>query len=473
MRINSFHRLVGCITLLVFSAGCAIGPNYKRPNVANPTRWKWNEAAGPEGLHPPSRWWLIFNDPMLNSLEERALSGSQTLAQAASNVMQARAKARGRAADFFPTVNADPAYSRRQGSTEIKLPTGQKPTQRVTIDDFYAPLDLSYEVDIWGKVRRYFESARSDAVASQEEYNAVLLSLTADVAQTYFLIRVLDTHHHILEEAIDLRQESLEVSSAKYHAGLVSEIDVARAEYELANTQSELADSVRQRRQAENLLAILLGLPPTDFDLSAKIFSRDIRPPSVPAGLPSDILKRRPDVAKAEAQLRSENALIGVAVANFFPVVRLTGSAGFESSDLANLFTWNARSFSFGPSVSLPIFEAGRNWANYKASTAARDAAVANYRQQILVSFREVEDALVDLKQKTQQSQFQDHAVTSAERAVALSRERYDRGLVNYLEVLDAQRSLLQVNLDAARTLGERLTSTVHLIKAIGGGWDA
>jgi multidrug efflux system outer membrane protein len=344
----------------------------------------------------------------------------------------------------------------------------------VTANTFSTPLDLSYEVDLWGRVRRSFQSARADAQASLADYYNVLLTLEADVAQNYFQLRSLDAEIATVASTVDLRHEQVRLVRSRLEGGIGSELDVAQAETELATTEADAASLAQQRDQLENAIAILVGENPANFKLAA-LANADTNwnppPPEIPAGLPADLLERRPDVAQAERQLASANAKIGVAKAAFFPVLSLTGSGGYLSGDVSTLFNWDSRTWSIGPSLSLPIFAGGRNRANYQRSQAAFEEATALYRQQILVAFGEVEDSLSGIHHLAVQSEAQERAVTSARRAADLATDRYRSGIVAYIEVVDASRDALTAERANAQLTGQRLIASVQLIKALGGGW--
>jgi outer membrane protein, multidrug efflux system len=301
----------------------------------------------------------------------------------------------------------------------------------------------------------------------------VLLTLQADVAQNYFRLRALDAEIATVTGTVELRKEQVRLVRSRFNGGIGNDLDIARAETELATTEAEAASLAQQRAELEDAIAILAGSNPASFHLAAADPGHWHPPtPEIPAGLPSDLLERRPDVAQAERQLASANARIGVAKAAFFPVLTLTGSGGYLSADVDSLFNWNSRAWSIGPSLSLPIFTGGRNKANYQRSKAAFEESVANYRQQVLVAFGEVEDSLSGIRHLVDQSSAQQRAVTHARRAVDLATDRYTSGIVSYIEVVDASRDALQAERGDAQLAGQRLIADVQLIKALGGGWN-
>jgi multidrug efflux system outer membrane protein len=301
----------------------------------------------------------------------------------------------------------------------------------------------------------------------------VLLTLESDVAQNYFRLRALDAEIATVAGTVDLRKEQVRLVRSRFEGGIGNELDMSRAETELATTEADYAQLARQRADLENAIAILAGTNPSNFKIDALKDAKAWHPapPAIPAGMPSELLERRPDVATAERQLASANASIGVAKAAFFPVLTLTGSGGFVSGDINTLFNWDSRTWSIGPSLSLPIFVGGRNRANLQRSKSGYQEAIANYRQRVLVAFGDVESSLSGLHFLAQQSAAQERAVKNANRAVELATERYRSGIVNYLEVVDASREALQAERDDAQLVGQRQVATVQLIKALGGGW--
>jgi multidrug efflux system outer membrane protein len=464
------------LTSLVLLSGCAIGPDYKRPASAAPTQYKaeslgsWKEGQ-PLDHVPKGEWWEIFADDTLNDLQRRAAGANQELKAAVARVEQSRAVARVARSELLPALSADPSYTRQRFSPNAVPNFGG-----ITANEFRAPLDLSYEVDLWGRVRRGFESARADAQASLAAFGNVLLSLHSDVAQNYFALRALDAEIATVTGTVDLRKEQVRLVRSRFEGGIGNELDVSRAETELATTEAEAAALAKRRAELENALAILVGENPATFHLAA-VSNADATkwnptPPQIPAGLPADLLERRPDVAEAERQLAAANARIGVAKAAFFPSLHLTGSGGYVSGDIDSLFNWDSRVWSIGPSLSLPIFAGGRNLANFRRSKSAYEESVANYRQRILVAFGDVENSLAGIRHLANQASAQDRAVANARRAAELATDRYRAGIVSYLEVVDASREALQAQRGRAQLTGQRLAASVQLIKALGGGWN-
>lgn len=445
-------------------AGCAVGPNYSRPTVASPTTWK-ETTVTTNATMLPQEWWTIFNDADLNALESQAVAANQDLKRAVARVTEVRAIARLSKAELYPSVSAGGTYSRDRYSENRDIPAVKRQT-----DDFGTSFDLSYELDVWGRVRRNIEASNADLAATETDLQVVLLTLTADVARNYQSLRSLDNERVVIEATIALRKDELQLQETRNKAGLINEVDVTRARTELANVEAELHAVVRSRAQTEHALAVLCGQPPASFGVIAKATS--ITPPEIPAGLPSELLQRRPDVVAAEHNLESANARIGVAKAAFFPTIKLTGAAGYASADLGSLVDWPSRFASFGPSISVPVFQGGRNKANLKAAEARYEQNVATYRGSVLNAFREVEDSLSDLSTLAAQADAVNRALVSARDTAALANERYQKGLSSYLEVVDAQRAALQAERQDTQLRGQRAVSTILLAKSLGGGWE-
>jgi multidrug efflux system outer membrane protein len=463
--------------LISFTSGCAhwltVGPDYQPPTNAIPQTYKaaefghWKIGATLDNV-PKGNWWELFGDTNLDALETQARQANQQLKAAVARVDEARATARVARSEFLPTVDFDPSYQRERYSPNEVPSFGN-----VTANTFSTPLDLSYEVDIWGRVRRNFESSRADAQASLAEFYNVLLTLHSDVAQNYFSLRSLDAEIATVTSTVELRHEQVRLVNGRFKGGIGNNLDVAQAQTDLATTEVEAASLAQQRDQLENAIAILVGQNPSAFKLPALTETNwNPQPPEIPAGLPDDLLERRPDVAQAERLLASANAKIGVAKAAFFPVVTLTGSGGYLSADVTTLFNWESRVWTFGPSVSLPIFSGGRNLANYRRSQAAYQEAVANYRQQVLVAFGDVENSLSAIRHLAEQSEAQERAVQNARRATEFATDQYRAGIVAYIEVVDTSRDSLMAESANAQLAGQRLIAAVQLIKALGGGWE-
>jgi len=445
-----------------------IGPDYKRPTNAAPAEFRdapaWKEAT-PADAQPKGRWWEVFNDAALNALVERATTNNQSLRAALARFDQARAAARVNRSDFLPALDFNPEAERERFSSN------QDPDFNInSATSLRAPIDLSYEIDLWGRVRRSFQSARAEAQASAADFHNALLSVQADVALNYFNLRAIDRQRVVVRESIRLRREARDVLQARVDAGTTPELDRARADTEVATAEADMARLERQRSSFEVALSILTGTAAPTFEVT-EIEEKLPAVPPVPPALPSGLLERRPDIASAERQLAAANARIGVAKAGFFPVLRLTGSAGYASAELDSLFNWDSRIWSIGPSLSLPIFAGGRNKANLARARSAFDEATAKYRQQVLVAFGEVQENLTALKLLAVEASAVQRTRESATRTYEYARARYEGGIVSYLEVIESMRTLLTAELDAAKVRGEQQAATVRLIKALGGGW--
>jgi multidrug efflux system outer membrane protein len=461
------------LAALALFTGCAVGPNYQRAAVETPVSFTdngttWTEA-NPQDSIAKGPWWEMYADPQLNDLETQAAANNQSLKAAMARVEQARALTRVAKSEFFPALSLDPNGSVFRDSANRPLPP-PSPLQAYSASDIVVPLDLSYEVDIWGRVRRANEAATADFQANVADFETIHLTLHAEVAQTYFSLSATDAELAVLQNTVNLRQRTLELIQDRFQGGASSDLEVAQAENALATTQADLASVQKQRETFEHALAVLVGKPPGVFHLASSTLTG--LPPAIPVGTPSSLLERRPDVAEAERMMAAANARIGMAKAAFFPQVKLIGSAGFESANFGSLFDWPSKLWAIGPSISLPIFEGGRNTANYSHAEAAYVETVAEYRQQVLVAFQEVEDGLSGLRTLSQQAAAQERAVSSAQRAYDIANSRYKEGSISFLDVVDVQRTLLQNQREAIQTLGQRYVTSVLLVKALGGGWE-
>lgn len=468
---HSLQRIAGLIVALVSLGACVVGPDYRKPEVADitPTDWHW-KIAEPGDTLPKGEWWTVFGDPVLTALELSAVDANQDLRAAVARVDEARAAARISRSALFPEVSLDPLVKRELTSGDLPTPI-PFPIPAAYVNTFSVPFDLSYEVDLWGRVRRSFEAARAEAEASVSDYRGVLLTLTADVAVNYFRARALDAEMAVIQGTIHSREETIRVMQERFLAGTGPEIDVTEARRELAIAGADLANTRRQRAEALNALALLCGKPPGDLELvEAPIFGA---PPDIPAGLPSSLLERRPDIARAERTLAARNAQVGVARAAYFPVLSLTGQGGFLSADANRLFTDSTYVWSIGPSFSLPLFTAGRTEAQVGQAEAVFRGSLAAYRQAVLTAFKEVEDSLAQIVLRGEESTAQAEAVAAARRTVELAKARYEAGARSYLELLDADRTRLQQERKLVQLAGLRFEATVRLIKALGGGWES
>ncbi len=459
-------------TLLALLSACTVGPDYVRPAVEVPAVYKevdgW-KTAQPKDDIIRGAWWELFNDPDLNALEEQIDISNQTVVAAEAQFRQARALVQAARAKYFPTVTIGLGVTRsRQSSTII---TGLSGARQNTVTEYSLPIDVSWELDLWGRIRRTVESSRAGAQASAAVLETARLSVQAELAQSYFQLRALDAQKQLLNATVTAYERALTLTRNRYASGVVSRADVLQAETQLKTTQAQAIDVGLQRAQLEHAMAVLLGKPASST--SVPVAPLRTPPPSIPVGLPSELLERRPDVASAERQVAAANAQIGVAVAAYFPTVSLGVSAGFESSSLNKWLTWPSRFWAVGPAISQTVFDGGLRRAQTDAARAAYDASVASYRQTVLTAFQETEDNLAALRILDEMARVQDEAVSAAQESVRLTTNRYTAGTVSYLEVVTAQTIALTNQRTAVDILGRRMTAAVLLIKALGGGWDA
>jgi outer membrane protein, multidrug efflux system len=478
-------KIPSLLLMALVLTGCSLAPTYERPALAIPAAFKeapaqaettdagqWKPAEPAEDL-ARGEWWTVFGDEALDALQAEARAANQDLRAAAARLQQSRALQRTARSERLPTVDAGFGPTRQRPSPASQGLPDDASTDAITL--WRAQTGLSYEVDLFGRVANSVEAATATVQRDEALFQSLLLALQADVAQAYFLIRELDAEQALYADALALRVEALRLMERRFEEGFISELDVARSRTELATAQSESLGVSHRRASAEHALAILLGKAPADFSLDARPLVRVAV--DVPAGLPSALLERRPDIAAAERAMAAANARIGVARAAFFPSLTLTGAAGFESGELGKLFEWSSRSFLLGPLagtvLSLPIFDGGRRQANVDRSLAVWEEEVATYRQTVLNAFREVEDSLAGLRILAEQTRAQDDAVSAADRAATLSRIQYREGAVGYLDVIEADRSVLLQQRVAVQIDAERARAAVGLIRALGGGWEA
>ena len=448
---------------------CAVGPNYQRPPQAMPTTYKSATSQPAVAAPLTMRWWQLFGDPELNSLEESTLNENPTILAAMARVEQARAAARVTKSQFYPTITLDPSIER--GRTPINTSVNNSGRTSVTSTEVLIPFDLTYQVDAWGRVRRAYEAARAQYQASQDDFEVVMLTLQADVAQNYFALRSLDAQDKILASTVDAYRQQLDLTQTQLKAGLVSPTDQAQALAVLHGAIALEIEVRRMRADTEHALAILLGRSPSELTLPSDPL--DLLPPVIPAGLPADLLRQRPDVAEAEQNLAAASASIGVAKAELYPTISLTGDAGFESFDVGHALDWEQRIWSVGAGASAPIFEGGRLQANLDQARARYQELAATYRNSVLGAIRDVEDSLTDMHLRADEASAEAEAVKASAEYLRLSNIQYHQGLVGYLQVIDAERTLLANKLIAEQTHNLRMASTVLLIKALGGGWEA
>jgi len=483
-RISGFRFPLCSAVVLTAFTGCTIGPDYKRPQattipaayteatnvVATDSTNTW-KVAEPRAELPKGSWWEIFEDPELNALESQASAANQELKVAVARLAEARAEMNITRARLFPNLDASGAFVRQRNSPNApSTTTGNAVGTSTTFNDFYVPLTARYEVDLWGRVRRSVESARAQVEASTDDLETLKLMIQAEVAVDYFTLRALDSQRAVLNSSVEVFTKSLQLTRNLRAGGAVSDLDVAQAQTVLKTTQAQLPSVVLQRTKVEHALALLVGQPAPAFHIPEHPLSTS--PPLIPAGVPSELLERRPDVAAAERRMASANAGIGVAKAAFFPTVQLNGLAGFESVGAGTLFNWSSRVWAVGPSITLPIFEGGKLRAGLQLAIASYDEMVAAYRQTILSAFAEVEDSLAAQTLLANQYAAQSDALVAARKQLEIVNNQYRDGLITYLEVATAQNTALNVEFTAAQLQGEQLVAAVTLVKALGGGWQ-
>jgi NodT family efflux transporter outer membrane factor (OMF) lipoprotein len=450
--------------------GCVVGPKYHQPAVQAPPAYKevgdWKPAE-PNDQNLGGNWWTVFQDPQLDALELQVNVSNQNLKSAEAQFQQARAALRYNRADYYPTVTAGPSATRTRVSANA--PTGSL-LRGVTYNDFVFPFDVSYQADVWGRVRKTVESYREQAQASAADLATVNLSMHADLAVDYFQARSLDAEEQLLNTTVTQYEQALELNENRFQGGIASEVEVEQAKTILQTTRAQAIDVGVARAQYEHAVAILIGKPPAEFSLPPLPLTAP--PPHVPVGVPSVLLERRPDIAAAERLVASANAQIGVAKSAYYPTVSLGASGGFESSSITTLLNGPSGLWSFGLSAVGTVFDVGRRRALTDQARAAYDSQVANYRQTVLNGFQQVEDNLAAVRILENEAQVQDQAVVAAQRSLDLSITRYKGGVTSYLEVITAQNAALTDEVTAVNILGRRMANTVLLIQALGGGWD-
>lgn len=475
------NRLFLAILVLFCLMGCRFGPKYYLPKMQVPEKWKTEQSCFSD-RETFNFWWEVFYDEQLNELEYKAMQYSPTLLASLQRIAQARAITGVAKSNLYPQVSVDPYYFDNGQLFKIYLPnaagaTGAAATPsllanipgvyRIHQMQYVLPVNLSYEIDLWGKLRGQYESALFLGQAQVQDYLTAFLSLTTDLATYYFNLRALTAQADLLRRTVNLRKEALNLTQQRFDSGLVTYLDVAQASLELTNTESDYFDALRQKTLQENQIALLIGEPAPDFTILALPLYSD--PPCVPAGLPSEVLLNRPDIAEAERKMASDHALIGVAYASFLPSLDLTGVLGFSSPTFKDFLTWKSRFWQIGGNIGQSVFDGFRNCSNLEFTYARYREDIENYKQTVLVAFKEVEDALNNLEMQAKQETALKQSVHAAKMASQLSTDRYKRGLVNYLEVVQNERNELDAERNYLNLLGLRYQSTVQLVKALGG----
>lgn len=468
---QSLGWIVASVAGTLLFTGCAVGPKYRTPSLPTPPAYKeignW-KTAQPNDNNLGGNWWEIFQDSELNALEQQINVSNQNLKAAVAQYQQSRAALRYVRADYYPTVTASPSATRERFSNN--RPPASSGFDGLTFNDFVLPLNLSYQVNAWGRVSRNVESFREQAQASAGDLAVVSLSMHAALAVDYFAARTLDAEEKLLQDTVTQYQQAFQLNEDRYEGGLASEVEVEQARTILETTRAQMIDVGVARAQFEHATAVLLGKAPADFTLPPLPLTAP--PPPIPVGIPSELLERRPDIAAAERRVASANAQVGLAKAAYYPLVNILGTGGFESGTITTLLQGPSALWSVGASAAVTVFDVGRRRAFNDQAKAAYDSSVAFYRETVLSSFQQVEDNLAALRVLEQEAAVQETAVQAAQRSLDLSNTRYEGGVTSYLEVITAQNAALSDEVTAVNILGRRMASAVLLMEALGGGWN-
>ena len=447
----------------VLIAGCAVGPNYEKPEAAAPAQYKeageWMPAK-PSDAAPKGEWWKVFRDPVLDALEAEIQVSNQNLRAAEARYRQAHGAVAAARAGLFPTLGVGAGATRAKSSGDVNASAAR----------YTVTLDARWEIDLWGRVRRQVEAGEAGAEASAADLENLRLSLQAELATNYFQLRVTDTAIDVLEELTQAFRRSFEIARNRYAAGVAAKVDVVQAEAQVRSMEAQAIDLRASRAVLENAIAVLAGKPPSEFNVAKAPFQAHI--PEIPAGVPSTLLERRPDIAAAERRVAQANAQVGVAQAAYFPSLSLTGSAGFAGSSLANLFSVSNRVWSLGVGLAETLLDFGARGAQVDISRARYDETVAAYRETTLEALQEVENNLAAVHWLGEEVKVQAEAARLARESVALTLNQYKAGTVSYLNVVQVQSTQLNEERSTLQLLGRRLAATVALIRALGGGWD-
>lgn len=474
MKMQAKHAKSLVLITPLLLAACAVGPDYVKPKTETPEAFKEQQGwkiAQPADTQIPAKWWELYNDSLLNSLEEQVNISNQTIAQAEAQYRQARALVQGAQASYYPTVSANVSHTRSGGKSAGGQLAGTGATAGPTTNN-QLTIDATWEPDLWGRVRRNVEANQSSAQASAADLQAARLSAQAQLAQDYFQLRDLDADRKLYDTTVEDYKKSLELTRNQYASGTVPKENVVLAETQLRTTEAQAIDFDVQRAQLEHAIALLVGKPASLFSLKPNP-NFDTPVPLVPIGVPSTLLERRPDIANAERLVAAANAKIGLAKSAYFPNLTLAASGGYESNSFAHWISLPNRLWSVGPSLAQTLFDGGALRAATSSAEASYDASVANYRQTVLTGFQEVEDNVAALRILEQEAKKQEEAVILSRRSVELTRNQYKAGIVAYLDVITVETTALSNERAHVDLLNRRLSASVLLIKALGGGWDA
>lgn len=480
-RLRTSTLIISLMVTIMFS-GCSVGPDYHRPGalpasalpekfgdaaITNTADWK---VAEPAAQLPRGNWWEVYGDAELNRLETLAATNNQELAVAVANFEQARATVKVARADFFPQIEATPSVTRQRTSANTS-PTSASSGNSKTFNQFKVTGDATWELDLWGRVRREVEGAKARFNSSAADLESVRLSIQAEVAINYFTLRAQDEQAAVLQRTTNAFAKALEMTKKRHSGGIATELDVAQTETELKTTQAQIPAMDLQRAQSRHALAVLCGEAATTFALTSAT-TGSTNAPVIPLSVPSEWLEHRPDIASAEQQMAAANADVGVAKAAFYPGVVLNASGGFESVSASTLFDWPSHLWAVGPSLQLPLFTGGKNRAQLASAKAAYNGAVASYRQTVLTAFQDVEDRLASQTLLAAQLDEERAALAAAQRALEISTNRYKAGVEQYLDVITAQTAVLNHEQSVAQLTGQRNAASVALMKAMGAGWE-
>jgi NodT family efflux transporter outer membrane factor (OMF) lipoprotein len=465
-------RKVTFLAVAAVLSGCSVGPDYHQPPVPMSAAYKeqggW-KVAEPNEIVDRGPWWEIYGDPVLNGLERKAIVSNQNIKAAEAAYRQARGILQEARASFFPTITGNASWTRSHRGTESETGTTARGTGKPT-NQFVLAADASWDIDIWGRIRRTVEASGDSAQASAADLANATLSYQAQLATTYFELRVQDELKYLLDDTVVAYTEALQITQNKYKAGVVSKADVAQAQTQLKNTQASAENAAMVRSQLEHAIAVLTGEPPANVTVTPIRFN--VQTPDIPADVPSSLLERRPDVAAAERRAAAANAQIGVAIAAYFPDLTLSGAYGGTSSSLDTLLDASSRVWSFGPQLAMTLFDAGATSARVRQARATYDQEVALYRQSVLTALQQVEDQLVALDSLSREAAFQNDAVNAATEAEKIVRNQYKAGTVAFTDVITAQAVALNTRQSALTVRRSQLVASVSLIQALGGGWS-
>ncbi|SEQ13342.1 efflux transporter, outer membrane factor (OMF) lipoprotein, NodT family [Pseudomonas sp. NFACC02] len=473
LRVLPFQRTVGAALCALMLSACAVGPDYKQPDIQTPAHFKYAEGwtqANPSDAIARGAWWELYGDAELNGLVEKLNTSNQTVAQYEAQYRQAAALVRSARGAFFPTLDLTTSKNRSsqgRGSSSSSLSSSSSGIR----DTYNAQLGVSWEADIWGKLRRGLEADKANAQASLADLASMQLSLQSQLVQNYLQLRVLDEQKRLLEATVDTYERSLKLTQNQYRAGVSGRDAVAQAQTQLKSTQADLIDLAWQRAQFESAIAVLMGQAPADFSLAPT--TRIPALPQIPVQLPSQLLERRPDIAAAERSVMAANANIGVAKAAYYPDLTLSMNGGYSSSTFSNWISLPNRFWSVGPQLAMTLFDGGRRAAEVDRTEAVYDQTVAQYRQTVLDGFKEVEDYLAQLRVYEQEAGVRKEALDAARDSLRLTSNQYKAGLIGYLDVVNVQTTALSNERSVLTLLQSRLIASVQLIAALGGGWQA